>query len=1097
MNKKIPIMFMMSALAINQLHAAEYFVNRQGNDGNDGKSREKALATIQKGVDALQAGDTLTIGPGEYFESAVRKNLGNADKETLIRAEIRGTVLLRGDVAAPEFKKVEGYRFVYVTDFPRVAQAVNEVDTLMTMGKNTNFNSLEYLPGTFHYDAGGKKLYISTTDMRPPEKHLYTVSVIKNHGLYLEEPCRVIVDGLAFTGFNTDTASGWGPDSTKSGLLMKKPVQCVIRHCLAFLNSAGLMISIEGAGCSNLIENCVAYGNYSPLNGEGCNIQVLGPNQDTIRDCYGYLGRDHNISMYGRVKDPSQTGWIKNCLAWGAWLDIQQKGGFRGITVNSIGFNWVRANYMTNCLFGVQGYPDAPASDNINLKQNWAILNNEFADPDNLDFRLQGTSKFRGRGTNGCDLGAFQYQTNIYYVSSTGNDLENGLSVGAAWQTLDHAVKKLKSGDTLYLEPGVYTCGPVTGLKDVAIRGRGTGSVLINGKITLENCSGISMDRLNFPDKITISKSLDVRLKNCSFDALEADKVDYFNAAHCAFMAAPGLKECKYVFLSGNIYAAGIKIDKSEIDYSDYNSYQDKSALQAMPDKYSHVIRPEIKITGEGPVLKNAHAFGGRGPNGTALGIYNEYRKRPFPVAGPFVSSVSATTANLEWWTSQEGVTELAWGDTPECASTRKLNTDCYNAFSLTGLQPSKQYYFKIKSIKAKPDTSFAQVMDGVEADLKPVSLKTAATVSEPKTYYVATDGKADNTGLSREQAWPTIGEAAGRVNAGDTVLIAGGTYREIVQVRATGDRDRPITFKPIPGEKVILDGDQRALTHAIRISGKHHLNFDGLYFIGHGYGWAIVMNDCSNIHFSRCMFRQEGAIHATACSDMLINNCVLRGAMEGLHLRSCSNIRYENNVSFVHLIMHANIANLPTEKVYFSKNILTDNQIYKLPVCTYEIARFDSLVDSNNCYFLRMPDELRKPFFFCNHEQGANYGLDYAALKPPACFGRVSLKDYHAAMGYDGNVLLCDPQFKGLVGVAIPAYKNAAGKWEGLKIDPVILGAVADGKPGFPPDSMPPDADFDAFFATNPEVVKRGLGLQPEAFKDFKFVQKQNKQTK
>jgi hypothetical protein len=29
---------------------------------------------------------------------------------------------------------------------------------------------------------------------------------------------------------------------------------------------------------------------------------------------------------------------------------------------------------------------------------------------------------------------------------------------------------------------------------------------------------------------------------------------------------------------------------------------------------------------------------------------------------------------------------------------------------------------------------------------------------------------------------------------------------------------------------------------------------------------------------------------------------------------------------------------------------------------------------------------------------------------------------------------------------------------------------------------------DFDDFFANNPECVKRGIGLQPEVFKDFKF---------
>ncbi|MFC1454298.1 chondroitinase-B domain-containing protein [Verrucomicrobiota bacterium] len=1075
----------LSALIFGQLNAAEYFVNRLGNNANDGLSREKAFLTVQKGVDALQAGDTLTIGPGEYCENVKRTKLGEAGKDTIIRSEIRGTVLLRGDVEAPKFTKLKGYRFVYVTDFSQPVMAVNEVDTLMTMGKRTNINQLEYQPGNYHYDAAGKKLYISTTDLQPPDRHFYTVSVIRENGLYLEEPCRVIVDGLAFTGFNTDKATGWGSASTKSALLMVHPVQCVIRHCVAFLNSAGLVISIRGSGMSNLIEKCVAYGNYSSLNGEGCNIQILSPDNDTIRDCYGYLGRDHNISMYGRVKNPDQKGLIKNCLAWGAWLDIQQKcgGSSRWMAENCVALNTLRSPFMKNCVFGFQGYHNAPALDKINLKAHWKTMDREFADPDNLDFRLQGTSQFRGKGTNGCDLGAFQYQTNIYYVSSGGSNQGDGLSVKTAWKTVAHAVKKLKSGDTLYLEPGVYTGGSIVGVENITIRGRGTKPVRIEGKVEMKNCTGISMERLNFSDKFTVTQSLNISWKNCTFAGLEADRVDTLKAVHGVFITAPELKACKGIYLSGNIYAAGIHVNQSEITYSDYNSYPDAAALKAMPDKYSHVIKPEIKVTAGVPVLINAHVFGGRGPNGTALGLYHEFRKKPFPVKGPFMHSVSATTANLEWWTSQEGMTEIAWGDTLECINTQQIVTACYNTYSLTGLQPGKQYYFRINSIKAKSGKAFSQIMEGIDADLKPVSLKTAATVSEPKTYYVATDGKVENTGLSRDQAWPTIGDVVDRVNAGDTVLIAGGTYREIVQIRATGDKDRPITFKSLPGEKVILDGDKRLLSHAFSMRGKDYLVFDGLYFTGHGYGSAMVMSNCRHIQVRRCFFRREGAIRAKSCSDLLIENCVIRGAMEGVNLQACLNTRYEHNVSFVHLIMHGQIVG---GRAYCANNIFTDSQIYKLRVTMFIINRTETLHETNNCYFLRIPDAQRKMFQF------------YSYVKPPRRFGFFSLADYYAETGRDGRSLFCDPQFKGLVGVKVPPYKGVVDRlWTGLSVSSNILEAVGDGKPGFPPDKMPGNADFDAFFATNPEVVKRGMGLQPEKFKDFKFEKKEKSQGK
>jgi hypothetical protein len=53
---------------------------------------------------------------------------------------------------------------------------------------------------------------------------------------------------------------------------------------------------------------------------------------------------------------------------------------------------------------------------------------------------------------------------------------------------------------------------------------------------------------------------------------------------------------------------------------------------------------------------------------------------------------------------------------------------------------------------------------------------------------------------------------------------------------------------------------------------------------------------------------------------------------------------------------------------------------------------------------------------------------------------------------------------------------------------DPGIAGKPAD-KSGFSPDRMMEPGlklDFDSFFATNPDLVKRGIGLQREAFKDL-----------
>jgi len=112
----------MSVALLGSVRAEHYTVVIEGAD-TDG---EPALRTIQEGVDVLKPGDTLTVGPGEYFQSVRRDRLGSADRDTLIRAEIPGTVVLHGDVPAPAFRKVKGQDYVYVADFHLESQTARE-----------------------------------------------------------------------------------------------------------------------------------------------------------------------------------------------------------------------------------------------------------------------------------------------------------------------------------------------------------------------------------------------------------------------------------------------------------------------------------------------------------------------------------------------------------------------------------------------------------------------------------------------------------------------------------------------------------------------------------------------------------------------------------------------------------------------------------------------------------------------------------------------------------------------------------------------------------------------------------------------------------
>lgn len=75
--------------------------------------------------------------------------------------------------------------------------------------------------------------------------------------------------------------------------------------------------------------------------------------------------------------------------------------------------------------------------------------------------------------------------------------------------------------------------------------------------------------------------------------------------------------------------------------------------------------------------------------------------------------------------------------------------------------------------------------------------------------YYVSTKGNDFNVG-SAEQPFRTIGKAAEMAEAGDTVRVFGGVYRECVSPKNGGISDNVrITYEAVEGEKTIIKGSE------------------------------------------------------------------------------------------------------------------------------------------------------------------------------------------------------------------------------------------------------------------------------------------------
>ncbi|WP_040983813.1 DUF1565 domain-containing protein, partial [Oceanobacillus jeddahense] len=100
------------------------------------------------------------------------------------------------------------------------------------------------------------------------------------------------------------------------------------------------------------------------------------------------------------------------------------------------------------------------------------------------------------------------------------------------------------------------------------------------------------------------------------------------------------------------------------------------------------------------------------------------------------------------------------------------------------------------------------------------------------QAIYVAVDGSDQNEG-TLERPFQTIAKASLEAEAGTTVYIREGTYKEPLVVQHSGTKYKPITFQAYQGEKVIVDGENLNTSDGDRalvvLEDKNYINIEGL----------------------------------------------------------------------------------------------------------------------------------------------------------------------------------------------------------------------------------------------------------------------------
>lgn len=1134
------ILLGLSAVVVGQ---TEYFVSLDGSDLNDGKSHLLAFATIQRGVDALNAGDTLTILPGRYNEAVAREGLGAAGVETVIRALIPGTVELRGDVPAPHFSPVEGFRFVYVGDFEAPVQAVIDVNSFEVLKVVPDIAELEFNPGSIHHDVENGRLYLSTPDLTHPNDSPYRVAVLEGRaGLFLHQPVNVTVDGLGFFGFHSASPLPSLPrgltdaDQIVWGLYLANALNCTVRNVTAAFNGGGVGVRnsnhVESGG--NSVEDSLAFGNA------GSGFALYRRNGDLLSGLHAYHNGIRAFTVY--ATSDGAPAELRYSLGWGSPTGraVQGKAGGGSTFRNSVGLGiWGSVNdRFINNLITASGDIPPDFIDNIDPQVlGDVVFEEQFADPDNLDFRLQADSVFRGAGIEGADLGPYPYEDNVFFVSRDGNDAADGRSVASAWATLGHAIPRLRAGDTLYISSGHYSCDlELTSLlpgpdgDGVAIRGRGVGAVVLDGAVRVAGLEGVELQRLQFSRKLEVDGVSRLRLINCRFEAAAALIVSnssevwiMHNEFYTAGGAAIRLDCCSEVFLGACLFAAAgaAAVETAvwdSIRYSDYNAYTadaplwrvggrdfDLDGLRARGmDRYSVVCAAPVAAARDGGGFPPLPELRGAGPFGKPIGVYLPQRfaaaaaAAPLRVAGPFVHSVTDTTVNIEWWKDGPAATRIAWSERGATGEWQEVKSYRFHSFSLTGLEPDREYEVRVAFDRPVEIVDAADSIDFVEAEgFFRVRFRTAAEPRNPVTLYVAADGDDGNSGLSLDQPLRTINRAAALVLPGDTVRVAAGVYTEAVRVRATGCNSAPIRFTSVPGDRVEISGGRRALSFAFLATHKHFIHIDSFYFrqqasVSLPMPWAderrwsssagVVLYRCSDIQVSRIFHDQRGQgygpgiLQAVLSPDVSVTNSVIIASMGGgVSFMGAPNLRLQNNVFLRNLIAHvAEGVNESDQQWYLLDNIVTDNLASKVRGTLFAVGRVESLVEDNNCYFFRIPAEERNVFQFY-HDFAYNRSVEgwNMGLRQST----PTVIEALTAVTIPELLEVYFPDSRSFV--ADPDFAGAAG------LDPQDRAA-----PAYVVDWLvgQPDLDFNDLFATDPKVVERGIGLQPAAFADFTF---------
>ena len=1085
--------FLLTALTgILALNGAEYFVSPAGSDKNPGTSESAPLQKISTAVLKMKAGDTVTILPGEYLDEVSFAFQGDAAKPSVIQAKIPGTVHMRGDIPAPKFTPVSGRQNVYVCKVDKMPEFLLERDTLKKFRKVPSVSEVECTPGSSYFDMENKKIYIQCSDRLAPEFHCITFSVLKGDALRIRSAKlkNFHVKGIIFSGYNSHTRKV-GANSTFGGIYMQNPDGCSIKDCIAYLSGSG--ISIYNI-VNSVVENCLLFCNENEFNGSGGNLVCYGPGVKSVQrkiisfgsgmagqrfysggifdnclieDCIAFDNRYGDIW----IKYPSATSWVKRTFA----------------------SNSISSRFIKNCIFtSGDTYYDGRARESIcRSREPKFNPDREFADPAHFDYHLQEDSIFRNR--KGGDWGIKGFSAKVLFVSPRGNDANSGNSMRKPLKTFAKAAEKLQNGGTLYLTGTFKENLTLKNLKKVIIRGRGLFPAVMKGNLKLVNCSDVFVENINFLGGTDFANTPGMTLKRSAFVKSTLIPAGA-QVRHCLFVSkASGADKG---FLRGNIFT---ETYTGKPLFSGWNAYVkgnipagDVCSVKVPALRFNNFAKGDF-------TLKNHYEYAGRSADGFPFGQYRYDYVMPQGKSEIKLGAVSATAATFIVRTPAHSKTEVSFKSKEGEAIKGSESDGCEYSISFTGLKPGTLYTGKANIYPQKVKLITNAPASGYSKEENRISFRTLAK-DTPRTWYVSPAGDNRNDGSSWKNAIAEIGSAVRRARAGDTVLIGSGNYKETVRVFATGDKGKWLTIAGAPGSEVSIDGC-RNLHQGIVQRGKHYLKFDNMR-IWNNFGNGSMVNPGgvvtlhgSNIIISRIFYdNRVGNGHRSfggyGTRNVLLENCVGVSAFGGISFSSTPNLEIRNCVFVRNKVSHGHVGTTPDAPALLHHNIFAGHVLQKVHNPCLNVGDGATFKEHDNGFLVRVSRK-EKPIWGIRNMNGKPLPLndggfilnsqwmrqgrfgnvivtydDYCKqfkVKPTALFGNPDMKALSYFYHFDNLQDWHDNYIKGKASKEQKALYAKSNTEELRAKDKIVI------------------TDY---IARNPEFLKRGIGLDPKAFR-------------